>query len=271
MWAMLKPEELAHNPLQELTAPYLRLAQISDMHLYETPEKVFYGTPPAHSLQAVLNDIQALERLPEAILVTGDISDNFSEQSYRLLDSMLTPLNIPYYWIPGNHDDADKMYRLVPQLNVSPYTSFTIKGIKVIMLNTVVRHFFHGELSRESLKVLDYDLRRSPDTPTLVAMHHHPIKTGHEIDMLMLKNADAFFNVATLYKQIQGVVFGHIHFDHETQHKGLRLLSAPSTTYRYDPAMEVPTYKRPGYRLLDFNEQGQLHTQVRKVPVPVFA
>src|SRR5207244_178210 len=56
--------------------------------------------------------VAELERMrprPDVVLATGDLVDTAHPEEYRRLRHLLSPLSMPVYLIPGNHDDRDAL------------------------------------------------------------------------------------------------------------------------------------------------------------------
>ena len=56
--------------------------------------------------------------LPDAVVLTGDSTDDGSQAAYAWLRGCLTTLAVPAYCIPGNHDDAEVLRAVLPGDNV---------------------------------------------------------------------------------------------------------------------------------------------------------
>ena len=83
----------------------LRLLQLTDTHLFADPGGILYGVNTRNSLTAVIAAIKRAGERPDAILVTGDLSQDESTTSYQILRDMLAQLEAPVFVLPGNHDD----------------------------------------------------------------------------------------------------------------------------------------------------------------------
>ncbi|MDY7016486.1 MAG: metallophosphoesterase, partial [Cyanobacteriota bacterium] len=83
------------------------VAQITDTHLFADRDRQLYNVPTAKSFAAVLEKLRQLDPQPDVLLLTGDLSQDMTPESYRHLNAALQPFEIPTYWLPGNHDDAE--------------------------------------------------------------------------------------------------------------------------------------------------------------------
>src|SRR6478752_1132499 len=81
------------------------LAQLSDLHLCEEWE----GVEPALGVERVVEAVRSLPDPVDAVLVSGDLTDDASEESYRLAREMLGRFEAPIHVLPGNHDDRARL------------------------------------------------------------------------------------------------------------------------------------------------------------------
>src|SRR5690554_3077243 len=144
--------------------------QISDCHLHADPGARARAGFPLRQLEAVVAAVNG-ER-PDMVLVTGDISNDETAASYQLAARTLNRLAAPWFWLPGNHDDAALMAEtreLLEELDCGAW--------RILMLDTTVSGQLHGELGAERLEALSARLEED-DRPTLLAMHHPPLPVG---------------------------------------------------------------------------------------------
>src|SRR5690554_2741990 len=85
----------------------LKLVQITDTHLYGHPNETLLGLNTRESFQCVLDLVKANQPHPDAIIITGDISQDLSLESYQYLHEHLQPFNCPKFLFEGNHDHPD--------------------------------------------------------------------------------------------------------------------------------------------------------------------
>ena len=82
----------------------LLIIQISDCHLPADTGQQYRGINPHKNLKRLMRKVKALR--PDLILATGDLSEDGSRASYRLLKRYLKLHDTPVLALPGNHDDA---------------------------------------------------------------------------------------------------------------------------------------------------------------------
>ncbi|MEB3338649.1 MAG: 3',5'-cyclic-AMP phosphodiesterase [Leptolyngbyaceae bacterium] len=246
----------------------LRIAQVTDTHLFANPDQIHKGFVTQKSLQAVLEDLKALEPLPDLLLLTGDLSQDESADSYRNLQEALTPLERPIYWLPGNHDSLPMMEQVLQNSFILPEKNFTAGGWNFLLLNSGVVGEVHGQLSSETLVWLDTQLNQMGNHPTLIALHHPPLWVGSDwLDTITLQNSEEFFAVIDRHPQIKLVIFGHIHQEFAYQRQEVWYLGTPSTCMQFQPKssrFSLDQTQQPGFRLLTLYPDGTWETQVKR-------
>ena len=76
------------------------IAHISDSHLNAEPERL-------ERLERVVAYLKSSEAILDAVIFTGDVSDNGRVDEYRAAALALRPLRVPVLFCPGNHDRRD--------------------------------------------------------------------------------------------------------------------------------------------------------------------
>ncbi len=245
------------------TAP-LRLLHITDTHLFAEADGRLRGVETWRTLSRVLDCAAANPRPPAAILVTGDISQDESRGAYRNFRSLLSPLGVPVWCVPGNHDAPGFMGEaLGPPFQVGGIADCA--GWRVLLLDSYIPDDHGGRLAPGELEWLDAMLREHRDRPVLLAVHHHalPLKSRW-LDALGLYNAGELFEIIDRAPQVRCVVAGHVHQASDLVHNGVRYLTTPSTCFQFLPAADtfaVDT-RPPGFRWLDLASDGSVETEV---------
>ncbi|WP_108839281.1 phosphodiesterase [Tateyamaria sp. Alg231-49] len=225
------------------------ILQISDTHI--VPEGVL--------MSGRLDTSDALARLVEriggirdqigpidALLISGDLSDDGSAESYTRFKSLIAPLGLPLCVVPGNHDKRDTMRaafpKSLPEAGALDW-SRQIGNLQLIGLDTLVEGRGIGTLSSESLTFLKTALTSADGGPVLLALHHPPFTCGIRfMDDIGLTNRDALGEVLTDYRGALRLVCGHIHSMIVSDVAGHIALSAPSpcSTFAHDRRPDAP-------------------------------
>ena len=163
--------------------------------------------------------MRALPAAPDAVVISGDLTDNGLVAEYRLLADMLRrTLTMPVFVVPGNHDRREVLrveLAHLPGVTDDPtYVQFTadIGPVRLVMLDTAVPGFGHGALDGGRLEWLDARLAAAPDRPTMIVMHHPPFVCGiRHMDAINLFHADAFAAIVAKHRHVRRIVCGHHH------------------------------------------------------------
>src|SRR5436853_6078172 len=60
-------------------------------------------------VEAVIEAVRSLPNAPDAVLVSGDLTDHGTAKEYEVIRAMLGRLELPPYVLPGNHDDRGRL------------------------------------------------------------------------------------------------------------------------------------------------------------------
>ncbi|TAH25774.1 MAG: 3',5'-cyclic-AMP phosphodiesterase [Oscillatoriales cyanobacterium] len=245
----------------------LLVAQITDTHLFAECDRQWKGISTTRTLLAVLDRLQQIQPPPDLLLLTGDLSQDETPKSYQRLISLIAPLGIPAYWIPGNHDNIPVMAEILNQPPISPEKSWMLGNWQFVLLSSVEAGCDGGRLSPDSLQWLDSQLQETGDRFVTIALHHHPLAIDCEIMDMMLHNADEFFAIVDRYPQIKIVLCGHIHQEFHQQRDGVSYLGTPSTCIQLLPKSHpiVLDTIGPGFRLLELAIDGTWETKIERV------
>ncbi|MGG6294164.1 3',5'-cyclic-AMP phosphodiesterase [Leptolyngbya sp. AN02str] len=244
------------------------VAQLTDTHLFAESDRQMKGVTTAHTFEAVVRQVAQLVPQPDLLLLTGDLTQDETVESYQRLQSALVPLGIPTHWIPGNHDIPELMASTLVQAPFSAAKQVEMAGWSIVMLNSAVPGQTAGRLSAVALGELEHRLSAVSDRPTLVVLHHPPLRIESEwMDEIGLENSDEFLAVIDRHAHVKLVVFGHIHQAFSTERNGVRYVGTPSTCVQFKPKsrdLEIDE-KLPGFRLISLGDDGQFETQVHRV------
>jgi len=246
----------------------IRIIQITDTHL-KTPPGPLRGMEKStdESLLQVLKHVETAAK--DFLLFTGDLSDTPDARTYQRLIELLTPLGVPVYCLPGNHDDPRLAAATCANTGLLWQKIIDLDHWVIIMLNSFLPDVTHGELGAEELNFLRAQLEYYVDRHILICLHHHPIHTGSMwMDEIMLKDGDEFFAIVDQYTHIRGILWGHIHQEFDEMREGVRLLGSPSTCRQFKPDEHIFTVddNHPGFRELILHGNGNIDTRVHRCP-----
>ena len=245
----------------------LLVAQITDIHLFATDDKIMLGCMTAHTFEAVVKRLRQLQPQPDLLLLTGDLSQDETPASYQRLRDHLAPHNIPTYWIPGNHDVVPLMEQWLSTPPFSRQKCFQQGGWNFILLSTAKPGHVEGHLSAEGLEWLKQQLCQN-DHPTLIVLHHHPVPIQSAwMDEIGLHHPEALLSLIDRFPQVKLVLFGHIHQAFTTKRNQVMYLGTPSTCVQFQPQCDrlIIDSQTPGLRLLELFPDGSHSTKIERV------
>lgn len=244
--------------------PPIRVIQITDMHLMQSPQNTLLGVNTHESFSAVIELLKQSETKTDFILITGDIAQEAHAEAYNRFKKQIEDLGKPYAVLPGNHDAFDMLETYWPE---QPRL-ISIQNWQILLLKTPIRSAVHGHLAESELILLQKTLKAYPDKPLLVAMHHHPLPSGSEwLDQFCLDNASSFFSALDASNRPKIIVCGHIHQAFKAERKKVEILACPSTCFQFKPHSLKFTLDEasPGYRWFDLYEDGSFKTGIHRL------
>jgi 3',5'-cyclic-AMP phosphodiesterase len=236
------------------------VAQITDTHIL-APGVLFKGmVDTAAALERAVSALNRLDPLPEIVVLTGDLAESGQPEEYAHLRSLLAPLRMPVFTIPGNHDAREPMRIAFAGDGYLPrqgFLNYVVDDypLRIIGLDTLIPGEGGGELCSDRLRWLEDMLARAPDRPSLIIMHHPPFVTGiARMDQAGLSGIAPFAAVVQRYSQIERILCGHLHRAIESRFAGTVAGTAPSTAHQVAldlrPKARLSfTLEPPGYQL----------------------
>lgn len=249
----------------------INITQITDTHLLDFREDQLRGVKTWYSLQAVL--AAAANCQPDHLLLTGDLADLGTAKAYQHLIDLVTSLNIPATWLPGNHDCPQTMQRCLDHPLLSPPQSMALDNWQLITLSTttIPGGYGEGKLPEASLAWLNSELDNKRDRATLIALHQHPVTIGIDwLDQMGVVNDQALLDIIDQFPQVKLVLFGHIHHAFHHRRNGVDYYGCPSTCTQVIPNhRSSPDLHQPGFRQLHLYPNGEHDTSLHRVANPL--
>lgn len=245
----------------------VRILQITDFHLRETPGDTLMGVDTEASLLNTLAVILDDTTRPDLALLTGDLVQDATVPTYARLNHHLQALPCEAYCLPGNHDDPALMSMALAGGRVHVQPQILLKHWQIVCLDSTVPKSAHGRLDAAQLGRLEQALSQYPQHYALIAVHHHPVPCGSAwMDTMQIENAEDLFAVLQHHPNVRGIVCGHVHQVIEAEYRGIPIFGTPSTCFQFMPGQAqfgldpVP----PGYRWLALHADGRIRSQVQR-------
>ena len=199
----------------------VKLIQLSDLHLVPPGKLTSKVLDTNAILEETINEIlrkQDYFGQIEGLLVTGDISDDGSIDSYLSAYEKLIKLNVPILVIPGNHDLRKPMREVFNEhvefsINSSQFDwVFKYEETVIIGLDTLVEGENFGFLEKTSLEFLSNQLSIHNGSDIILLIHHPPINTGiYFMDKIGLKNSSELSECLKATSRPVRILCGHVH------------------------------------------------------------
>ena len=251
-----------------MSKPTLTFVHITDSHIGDSPDFMLHGKPTLAALQRIVDTINHMPQRPDFVLHTGDVSNDASPESYKSAAEVLSQLEVPLYFVAGNHDST---VFLREKLGAAPHISgrldapmdyqFRVGDELFVVLDA------HSAAVRDPLgRVSDDQLAALktmcvPEGPPLtVLLHYMPFRTSSPWldENMILVNGDALHEALLPARdRLRGVFFGHLHRNCQISRDGIMYVCAPSTCLQYgwrawDKEPRADSSSVPGYNLVQY-------------------
>jgi 3',5'-cyclic-AMP phosphodiesterase len=211
------------------------IAQISDPHVC-APGVLYKGVANSNALLLdAIDHLHHLDRLPDLVLVTGDLTDEGRAIEYEHALELFGRSRIPYRIIPGNHDHRERLRTIFSEHRYLPKTGslhYCLEDwpVRVIALDTSVAGLHHGAIDTEGLAWLNETLKTNPDKPTLVLMHHPPFTSGIPyLDEYSFREPEELRAIIQAAPNVEAVLVGHVHRHMTHRWAGTLVIACPSS------------------------------------------
>jgi 3',5'-cyclic-AMP phosphodiesterase len=196
------------------------LVHLSDLHVRPSGKPAYRVVEASRLAERAMRAVRAFTPRPDAVVISGDLTDNGLPEEYAELRHMLRRHlgGLPVYLIPGNHDRRENFRAALaefPGVVTDPaFVQYVVDDlpVRLVMLDSVVPGAGHGELCPGRLAWLEARLAEAPDRPTFIVLHHPPMMSGMPVyDGINLRNAAELGALLARYQQVERILCGHHH------------------------------------------------------------
>ena len=253
------------------------IAQITDTHIKPGRKLAYRRVDTAGFLEAAVRHVNAFVPTVDVVMFTGDLVDLASREEYAIFRDIVDGLEVPWYVLPGNHDDPAVMMEVFADrpyvAGLSDFFHYVIEDypVRLVALDTVARRKPFGQMCDARLAWLDGTLAAEPTKPTMIFQHHPPFRTGvRHMDVQNLLDTDALLGVLAKHGQVRHVACGHVHRASETTIGGIGFSIAPSPAHAVtlDLVPDAPpsyTMDPPAVRLFNVAVDGAIASHLSYV------
>jgi 3',5'-cyclic-AMP phosphodiesterase len=198
----------------------LILLHLSDLHVRPTGVPAYRVVEASCLAERALRAARAFVPRPDAVLISGDLTDCGLASEYAELRHMLRRHlgGLRVFLIPGNHDRREHFRETLAEFSgVTEHPEFVQYvvddfPVRLIMLDSVVPGAGHGELCPKRLAWLEARLSEAPDRPTFLVLHHPPMLCGLPVfDAINLHTTEQLGEVLARHRQVERILCGHHH------------------------------------------------------------
>lgn len=225
--------------------PDFTLLHLSDTHI--VAEGVLYDDVDSGlRLREILDDIGSSGIRPDALVFSGDLVDRGEATAYDALRVLVEPIaaeiGATVVWAMGNHDDRAQFRSHL--LDTEPSSApvdlvHDIDGLRIIVLDTTVPGYHHGEITDAQLDWLAGVLEVPSTYGSILVMHHPPIPAVLDLSVLV-----ELFDQHRLAEVVRGsdirtILSGHLHHSTSATFAGIPVSVVSATSYTQDLAISV--------------------------------
>jgi 3',5'-cyclic AMP phosphodiesterase CpdA len=229
------------------------IAHISDFHVFaDAPETSLVRPDAEAAARKVVADIVGHVPVVDAVCLTGDLVDGGSEADYSLLKDILSPLKVPVFLIPGNHDRRDTLRAAFKERFdfAAPETlqyEASVGPLRILALDTLIPGQVPGRLDADQLDWLRGKLETVTDGPTFVLMHHPAFPSGMRgLDgMALIEGKAGLGEIVANYAGTLRILSGHIHRPYNAIWNGVYCAVAGSPAFQHEYSLD-PAAPEPG-------------------------
>ena len=245
------------------------LAQISDTHILAKNSTDPAAATRAGNLRRCITGINR-ERV-DAVIHTGDSVHHASPDEYAHLREILSALEAPLFFTPGNRDNKAALRGALERLAHMPITAgfahYAVEDypVRLVALDSVSPGERKGVFCAERLAWLDDTLARQPRKPTILFMHHPPfdILPDYEDGYRHPQDRTNLAQLVRRHPHIVRLLCGHVHRLHHEPWGGTMATTMPSVAVDLRKGADFEREPNPAYLLHVFSEDRALVTHTR--------
>lgn len=221
----------------------MKIVHISDIHISGRP---ILGVEPVENFRACLGHIEKHNADADAVVITGDLTHQGLESSYRQLRDILDASTVHARLLIGNHDDRTTFLSVFPRnpLDANGFVQWTedVGDARFIYLDTVgATHAGYYEAQRRAWFEAELARARSDGRTVFVFMHHNPAPVGvRSADIIGMVEGPAFRAILRANRDIiRHIFFGHCHYVLAGSVCGVPMSAPRSTSHPCVPEFEA--------------------------------
>jgi Icc protein len=243
----------------------IRVLHLTDPHLFADAESSLRGTITHSSLSQVLAHITDEQWPADLVVVTGDLIQDDSKEAYEQFRQLMTPLGLPVFCVPGNHD-ARELMRAAVSLDPFHYcASVRVNNWLITGIDSCLDGKADGQIDARELVRLAGILDDTSAEHVMVCLHHPPMSVGSRwLDQVGLQNSEQFLTLIAEPGKVRAALFGHVHQPFEGEHDSIRIIGTPSTCRQFTVGSDEFALddNPPAYRKICLHADGSIENEL---------
>ncbi|MBG6212341.1 MAG: phosphodiesterase [Cryobacterium sp.] len=220
------------------------LVHLSDTHFLADGLALYGAVDTDHTVHRALEHLHRSGIRPDALILTGDVTDRGEADAYRrirgIVEAAAAQWEARIIWVMGNHDQRESFRTVLLReeqsgvLDAPVDRVHDLDGLRIIVLDTSVPGYHHGEVTDDQLHWLTDALRHPARHGSILALHHPPIPTPLPL-MSVLELQDQPRLAAVLAgSDVRAILGGHLHYSTQGLFAGIPVSVAAATCYTMD-------------------------------------
>ena len=248
----------------------MEIIQITDLHITKDIENIKNNCKPHLTLSNTLKHIE--EHYPQVkdIVITGDLSADYSTESYKIIQVLLKIYKFDIFILPGNHDSLDRIQAICDdQISTD---SIDLRPFNILAYNfdTHVPGKINGHLKRTQINELKDKLNNNANINKVIIFTHHPVTKINSkwIDKDICENSEELLELMLSYDDKEFKIFsGHVHQEFDYRKNNIEFFTTPSTCYQFKKQSEdfaLEDNLSYGYRVIELHDNN-IKTKVIRI------
>jgi len=248
----------------------MEIVQITDLHITRDIGNIKNNCKPYLTLSNTLKHIK--EHYPQVkdIVITGDLSNDYSQESYVVIKDLLKIYAFDIFILPGNHDSLDCIQAIC-------YNQISTKSIDLRPFNILTYNFdthvpgkINGHLKRTQIDELKNKLNSNASIDKIIIFTHHPVAKINSkwIDKHICENSDELLELMLSHDNKEFKIFsGHVHQEFDYKKNNIEFFTTPSTCYQFKKQSEdfaLEDNLSYGYRVIELHDNN-IKTKVIRI------
>ncbi len=248
----------------------MEMIQITDLHITKDIDNIKNNCKPYQTLSETLKHIERHHTNVKDIVITGDLSNDYTKESYMIIKYLLKKYHYTYYILPGNHDKL-KYIKAICDDQIST------NSINLSLFKTLVHNFdthvpgkTHGHLKKMQINELNKKLQSYKEINKVIIFTHHPImEIGSKwIDSHISENSEELIQLMLSHTDKEFKIFsGHVHQECNFKKNNIEFFTTPSTCYQFKYLSETFALESNlsyGYRVITLHDNN-IRTKVLRI------